>query len=234
MSLVELIQDYRGYSYNQKIIDDCHKIVLESKKHLDPIALAECCLISVLDKGEIKSLGSSIPSDLINNNFGLAYRGLFLQVVAAANVSEVLKDIANVSETIFLNDMQANNGHEAFTWGTAGLNIGFRIQVGQGSSAPARSDFNIETPFGTSPEDTDFNINPSAYNITNGKITFGNSIVAGAAGTVSEAIYKAFFNNSVNAQKEFLMFRDLVSPGVVFILGNTIAVDWVFQLWSKN
>ena len=227
----QLIEDYIGYTYKQKVIDDIHKIVLESKKFLDPIALAECCLITIHDKGEIKSLGASVPSDLIMDNFGELLKVLSYQIITGANETQALTDITNSAISVFLRDMNA--GQSGFTFlntASASRSFGVRLQVGSSGTTPTRQDFNIGTPFGTSPEDTPFNTNVAGYNSGNGQITFGNNITAGGAGTVAEAIAQLFIIDTSAVAKVVMIFRDLISPSLAFIAGQTIAVDWVIQI----
>ncbi len=227
----QLLQDYKGYSYKQKVINDCHKIVLESKKNLDPPALAECCLVTIQDKGEIKSLGASVPSDLIMDNFGELLKVLSYQLITGANESQGLTDITNTPINTFLRDMNA--GASGFTFlntASSARSFGVRLQVGSGSTTPTRQDFNIGTAFGTSPEDTPFNTNSAGYNSVSGQITFGNNLVAGGSGTVAEAIAQLFIIDTGAVAKTVMIFRDLISPSLGFIMGNTIAVDWVIQI----
>lgn len=226
----KLIQDYKGYTYNKKIVEDMQKIILEAKRFSKPPVMAECSIISILEKGEIKALGASIPNDLIMDNFGETMKVLSNRIGGGTTDQASITDITNSAQTIFLNDMNAGQSGSTFAnrAGSVGT-FGVRLQVGSGGTTPTRQDFNIENAFGTSPESLAFNTNPSGYNSGLGQLTFGNNITAGGAGTIQEVIAIMNMRNTINVQFKTLIFRDLVTP-VGFIAGQIIAVDWVIQI----
>ena len=78
------LSQYIGFTQKEKILNDAAKILLENKAEklgfLPKPALIS--LVTVSENQEIKSIGGSIPSDLITNQFG----ELFGQFHGLANV----------------------------------------------------------------------------------------------------------------------------------------------------
>ena len=105
------------------------------------------------------------------------------------------------------------------------------MQFGGGSTPPTRQDFNVATPLATAPENAKFVSLNSGFNLVLSQISWSNSITAGGAGTINEVcMFMELQRDSDLTDLFFLMMRDLVSPSLAFIIGQSLAVDWVLQI----
>jgi len=109
--------------------------------------------------------------------------------------------------------------------------VGSALQVGSGTTAANNTDFNIETAFGSSPEDSVFGLGGSPYNEGLNQINASAGIVAGGAGTVNESAWHLFSTGSSFAElnKSYMWFHDSISPGVAFVGTQTITVSYLLQ-----
>jgi len=109
--------------------------------------------------------------------------------------------------------------------------VGSALQVGSGITAPTNTDFNIETAFGSSPEDSTFGLGGGAYNEGLNQMAPSAGIVAGGTGTVNESAWHLFSTGSSFAElnKSYMLFHDAISPGVAFIATQTITVSYLLQ-----
>ena len=155
----DLLKDLIGLSYNQKVKSEAYKILNEIHKDYQP-GMAKALVYCYDPKSkEIFGIGGSsllqdrkngrIFSDLINDNFG-KYFATHFSPVQDANRNVTLQDITGSPEIMGI----------LRTTGTSyNRQIGTQVQVGQGSTAPARTDITIETQFAnTVPEDSRINL----------------------------------------------------------------------------
>lgn len=225
----DFLENYIGFDYKQKLVMDASKALMENKKKIAPGSIAECCLVTVHEKGEIKSIGAGIPSDVINNNYGQMLRQL-MNLITFQPRNETMLDFSNVGRTMLIGQGNPGGLSDFFVGGVGAIATGIQLQVGSGSTTPVRSDFNIETPLVSAPENTVFNSLAGLYNPSLGSFAYGNSIVAGGTGTITETCSFGLWADSAQAARRILIARDLISPGVSFIVGQNIAVDWTWQL----
>jgi len=135
----DYLLNYVGHSPKKKVLEDCHKYLLENKiKQLGFIPRpTEQAIIYVTKNDEIKSIGGAIPTDLLSKNFG-DYLGAHMRGSSGAGVT--------------VSAVPSVGGSESYRIGGSGAfynnNVtGSRFQVGKGTTAPDRNDFNIEIPF---------------------------------------------------------------------------------------
>lgn len=227
MANVELLQDYKGYTFKQKVIDDCQKILVENKMKIlgyqpRPSETALVCVTSEKTKGEIKSIGGSEPHDLIGNNFGIWWAGM----AGANNAIIVLRDSANGARNYKSRGTTFNPYNFALS-----MPFGSRIQVGSGTTAPARSDFFIESPFISAPESQGKATPNGGYNSGLGQVSVGATIGAtGSSGTVAESMLSGIWVDVANIDRQILLFHDAISPTVSFISAQFINVNYIIQL----
>ena len=223
----EILLDFVGYTQKEKVVMEATKILLENKaKVLGYLPKpAEVSLVIASENGEIKSIGGSVPKDLINNNWGKMFASWFRTSAPSGGTIISLDDDGGVAKTIRIGP---SSGPGAWNNATGGS----RFQVGQGSSVPARSDLAIETPFANAgPEDSLQNTGVGGWNPGLGQATIVATIgpVAGS-GTVTETVDMWFFSDTVPSGHNFLMAHDLISPGVSFVIAQTLTVTYVWQM----
>lgn len=217
------LSNFIGYTMKEKVLMDATKILLENKaKKLGFLPRpAEVSLVVCHENGEIKGIGGSKPNDIFNNNYGNILRGWFRP---ATSIVVILDDDGGVPRNI-----QLGGSGSAWNNDTGGS----RFQVGQGTTAPSRSDLAIETPFAnTGPEDSLQNSNVGGYASGLGQITITATIGPTAgSGTVTETVDMWHFQDvTTSVPRNFLMAHDAISPGVSFVLAQTLTVQYVWQL----
>lgn len=135
----------------------------------------------------------------------------------------MLKDLAGTNQTLRIRG------------GTGTYNgvIGTRVQVGQGSIAPARTDFKIGTAFANGGiEDGIVNVaGAGGFNLSLGLITISTNISPTAgSGTVTETAMFERWRSLAAGDFDFLVSRDIISPGVSFVATKSITVDYLWQI----
>ena len=221
------LQDYKGYSFNQKILDDCQKILLENKEKAlgflpRPSEQALVCVTTEKQKGEIKSIGGSVPFDIIVDNFGKWWAGM-----AGANNATVVFQITSGANVNFKSRGTVFNPYNF----SLGEPCGGSIQVGNGVTPVTRQDFNIESPFVSAPESVALTTPNGGYNSGLGQVSYGVNIGAtGSSGLVSETATIMRWTDLADLDRSVLIFHDNISPTVSFIAGNFINVNYIIQL----
>ncbi len=229
----DLLNSLIGQSFNQKSKFEADNILKEIHKKADQYSM-EKALCYVLDKGEIKGVGGSslmqnkksgeIVSDLILDQFGVLFAGVLSKFQVADKIIQLKTTLGGL-----VNLKAIGSGTTFPQLGFGG--IGNRFQVGSGSTSPARSDFNIETAFGTAPESGLMSpASDPVFNSGLGNFKMIASIIAGGAGTINESVWIGTFLNTANATNSYAFFRDIISPAVPFIAGQSIALEYTVQL----
>jgi len=226
MATLDILQDYKGYTFKEKIVSDCQQILIENKsKSLGYLPRpSETSLVTVLDnkKEEILGLGGSSPTDLIVEQFN--------QLIRLYNGSNNLTILLKLTNGLTANIKAIGTINN---WYNFSLNrsAGTRIGIGAGVTPPARSDFQIETPFGSTPESGFTNTTDGGYNSGLGQVSASSTIGAtGGSGTVNETVLLGFWVDTANIARALLLARDAISPAPSFISGNFVNVNYVWQL----
>jgi len=222
-----------GRSFNQKSKFQAEKILNEIHSRAQSRTVSKSALCYILDKDEIKGVGGStlmktkdgkIISNLILDQFGVLFAGVLSKFQVADKIIQLKSTTGGL-----INLKAIGSGTTFPQLGFGG--IGNRFQVGAGVTAPARTDFNIETAFGTAPESglmapaTD-----PVFNSGLGNFKMNASITAGGAGTINESVWIGTFLNTANATNNYAFFRDIITPAQVFIASETIALEYTVQL----
>ena len=225
----DLLTSLIGQSFNQRSKFEAYKILTEIHKQADQYSM-EKVLCYIVDKGEIKGVGGSslmknkktgkIISDLILYNLGLFLAGVFqgtggIVTVLLKQTDGINRNINVINQTTLWN----------FSTGASMFH-----QVGSGSSSPARTDFKIQTAFGTAPEDAIFAPSNPVFNSGLGNFKSIGSITAGGAGTINESVMISRWRDGGNNNRFFALFRDIISPFQSFIAGQSIALEYTVQL----
>jgi len=228
-----LLNSLIGQSFNQRTKNEADKILNEIHKQADRYCM-EKAICYVMDKGEIKGVGGSslmqnektgeIVSDLILNNFGLWLSKIF-STRTTANQSFTGVNSAGGNTPIHSRALTSN----VFNI-TSGGAVGINLAVGAGSTPPARTDFTLETFFGTAPESLVFVAGFPVYNSGLGTFKNVGSIIAGGSGTINESVLFNVWRTQASGLATFAQFRDIISPSVSFIAGQSILLEYTVQI----
>ncbi len=241
----EYLLDYIGKSNTPNLMKDVNNFLAEQKAKLmrdsyekygsvQKEYVSENAVVCVMPKEskEILSLGGSIPRDLVLTNLGQLWAGI--ESFTQANSDRNMVSLDGVTRLMRMNDNRANRTGALLVPEAGGADrVGAKIKIGKGSGAVDRSNFNITTPFTTSPEDDFIFPSEGGWDPVNGLVVNQGAIVAGGTGVISECslvmnLFRAFSPDF--GAFEFLMTRDLVSPGAAFGLGQSILVTYTWTL----
>jgi len=187
--------------------------------------LHESVMCAVLEpkSKKIVDIGFNVPEDIILDNFGYWLAGIIRPAGVVSTTT--LVDVSGASRTVYL-----FSGVTSYLFnGSAGYN-GALVQVGSGSSTPARDDYKIQTAFGTAPENTQFNSGFASYG--SGYVSFNGAIIAGGSGTIAETgfLCKWNYRNGSTSQGIFMLFHDVLVDTVGFTVGKLITVSCSVEL----
>jgi len=227
----DYLLDFVGKSKTNKIQSEIQKFVLEQK-------IKSCFNLpmSIIDthnpfESEILNIGASIPSDLILDNFGY----LMDHYIGCVGAVTKMTDIAGVlnSTTLPLSNQNVMN--------TAGFSqppspsffplTGTLFKLGSdGVTSPLRTDYNINTPLGSSPENLITGTNDGGYNSGLGTFTASKTFPnAGGSGTIAEM--GSFIQQTTGVTlKQYMISHDLISPVVPYVAGQVINVEIVWTV----
>jgi len=227
----DLLNSLIGQSFNEKSKFEARRILDEIHSKTEGRIIEKKSLCYVVDENEIKGVGGSslmqnkktgeIVSNLLLDNFGIWLSGIMKGGVAAKSV--VLKDQSNVDKTFLIYATAGTLFNNSGTFRTL-------MKVGSGTTVPARTDFNIETSFPTAPESGNMESTIPTYNPSLGIFKNVGGLTAGGSGTINESILLIVWNTSAGINTVLTMFRDIISPGQSFIVGNSIALEYTTQI----
>jgi len=227
-------ENIQGVELSQRLFDAMHSkarketrsFILEELKKPKPsisAGLRESVAVAVTDqKHMVLEAEINHPNDLILDNFG-EFWAAHLHGVEQTTTTSIasLVDDANVSQNLLIYGDASIYG----MWNHHTYEPGVVLAVGSGSSAAARDDYCIETPFGSSPEDSYFNCGNGSY--AAGYISTVGSVSAGGSGTVNEVgLFLKAVNWTAMILKTFMLFHDILGSGIPFSAGNIINVSY--------
>ncbi len=227
----EYLLDYIGKTQTEKLQVELRKFVNENNR----CSLLPMSLINSSKDSEIKSIGASVPNDLILTNFGMWIVGVVGRQTGSA--FPFINDAGSLTGTLprfnGLDEFQAFATRYADNITGVNKSVGWNFQLGKGSTPPARDDFNIETPLDDSPENGVPGALQGVFSEVNGTFTTGVTFGgATGSGSVSEI---GLFTRMANEKRlsptswRFMMVHDLISPVVNYLPGQSINVEIVFQ-----
>jgi len=230
----DLLNSLIGQSFNQRAKFEAEKILSEIHSKAQDRSIGKMALCYVLDKNQILGIGGStllkdkktgeIKSNLILNNFGLWLAKIF-STLTTANQSFTGVNTAGANSPIHSRALTSN----VFNI-TSGGAVGIRLIVGSGSTPPARSDFFVQTKFVIAPENTLFAGGFPVYNSGLGTFKNNGIIIAGGSGTINESALVDRMRTQASGIADLSLFRDIISPAVPFIAGQSIALEYTVQL----
>jgi len=226
----DLLNSLIGQSFNERTKFEAYKILTEIHSKAQDRSIGKMALCYVHDNNEVLGVGGStllkdkkgkIISNLILDQFGILLAGMFKGGTAIKSV--VINDINNFASTLVVNSASLVNFNER-------NDITTLVQVGSGSTPPARTDFFVETIFGTAPEASAIATAIPVFNSGLGNFKVTGSINAGGAGTINESILRPNWQDSGSVFRSFTLFRDIISPAQSFLAGQSIALEYTIQL----
>jgi hypothetical protein len=189
---------------------------------------------------KILDIGFNTPEDLILDNFG-KWLAAIIQTPTAwfANTSfatVTLKDTANTDRAVPTYANAVSSYMAAFNSMASSTTTltGTKLQVGSGTTAAARSNYTIQTAFGSAPENTRFPTGPGSY--ASGYVVVSGSVAAGGSGTVNETGFFGTWNygtpgtSSGYGVADFMLFHDILGSGVAFAAGNLLMTSYSINL----
>jgi len=221
-----------GESFNQKTKFEAEKILDEIHCKAESRMIGKKALCYIVDNLEIKGVGGStllkhkktekIISNLILDQFGIFLAQFFGRITTGSR-NVTIKDFLGVNQTVGV--YRTAQSFNVLS------NVGIFVKVGSGSTVPARTDFKIETSFGTTPEDVGFvATSDPVFSSGLGNLKYAAIITAGGSGTINESTLGSQWQNIFAVAKGFTLFRDIISPSQAFIAGQTIALEYTVQL----
>ncbi len=228
----DLLNALIGQSFNEKSKNEAYKILQEIHLDAKHRSVDKKALCYAVNKGEITGVGGStmmqnektgrIESNLIMNNFGVWLAKVFKGGTLAGTATPIV-DNTNVarawniyrSVSFHYNDFVAQR---------------VLLRIGSGTTVPTRTDFDVEIPFVTSPESLFFESTIPVYDLINFSFKNAGSVTTNGSGTVNEAVLALVARDTTNLSRTFLFYRDIISPAVPFIIGQTVALEYTTQI----
>jgi len=225
----DLLNELKGRTFDNRLKDNALNILNEIHDKADFVC-GEKALCYVVRDNVVKGVGGStlmqntktgkLHSDLILDNYGIWLSGVFKGGVLSKTVTLTTEAGLAKGVITYFTSSQFNSG------GT----LRVLLQVGSGTTAPTRADINIETAFASAPENNFFESTIPIYDNVNARFRNLGSITASGSGTINESILQHFWNDSTITGFIFTSFRDIISPGVPFINGDSIILEYTTQV----
>lgn len=162
--------------------------------------------------------GITKDNDLVLDNFGLWLAGLMRAYsTGAVTTSVTMKDTGGVSRVVQLYSYTYPfNTYQA---------TGLKVEVGTGATAPARTDYALQTPAGTA---TALSGN-ATWTSAAGTISLAGDVLMEALTTLYEAGLQALWNTDAAYIRTFLLFHDTFGP-VVIAAGKYAHVAYIITM----
>ena len=207
-----MLEDLIGQTKSSKVLQECVNIYKENFNKKFPNYFNEnytkmISLVSVTHKNEIKSLGMSCSDDLLTDNFGKWFGALIFPTTPIS-----LQDDTDVARTVGMWSTGA-------TWNSTNAGgVGSKIEVGNGITPVARSDFIIESLLQL------LTSGAGGYNSALGQVDIPATGTSTFTDTITEtALYGVWYDGAV---RNYLLSHDILSPAVPVSAAETINVDY--------
>ncbi len=226
----DLLNELKFRTFDNRLKHEAEKILSEIHDKADYGCMEKALCFNVRD-GMVKGVGGSslmkdvktgeLRSDLILDQFGIFMEGMFNGLTGS------VRTVNMTDEAGTLTLIRAYSTSSCYNNSTSSRIL---LQVGSGTTAPARADINIETPFVGGPESTTFESTRPVYNVSNFNWKNVGQFTALGAGTINESIFQHTMIEPTTVFATFTMYRDAISPGVPFIAGDGIFLEYTTQL----
>lgn len=234
------LSNYKGQTFNAKLNEELIKgIFSEHSKHKSgnenfTEQLGKKCLVTCINPEtmELESIGASsllkdeltgkIIDNLILDNFGIWFKAIMGHTATVSMTDDTgsarVVQVYTTGNTMF-NQIEPNTP-----------STGSAIQMGSGTTTPARDDIAIFTALGSPPED-DYIVTDSSAYTAGFTITYkADANPTGGSGTVNEAgTFGKWFGDPVT-EYTFMLTHDLVSPSVTFSAGKLLRAAYVWVI----
>jgi len=235
----DILNSLIGRNFDQKLKDEAYQMLIEIHKGYFGSGLK--CLVYNVDQKTNKVLGiggssllqdqktGKIYSDLIVENF-IKFWGAMISTPTGGDRAVSLERESSVTFFNFgvYND---NNPHRGYN-----RTCGAKINIGDSALAPTRTDARLVSKFVTSPESLlKIVSNPfsgAPYISGTGQITPISATIqpTGGAGTIREAGLYFVGEPTTGSAPSFMFGHDSISPNVAFIAGQSITIEYTWQL----
>ena len=241
-----IAEQFVGKSFSDKLNGEMAKYFIQRKFETlgyipRPGAVA---MVHTLDEdGILMGVAGSDPFDIINDNFGKLLAAHFC--IPATTFNDIRcalgggglanPPVADTGVPTASSVFAYNQSNGAWCAKNTSSGISF-MQIGSGVTAPEVDDFNVETAFANGGiEDGKVQVTGgSAYQPSIGRIAVPCNIgPTTGSGTINELCLFTIMADigGVNGTNRFyLMSHDTISPGLVFITGQTIFAQYFFQI----
>lgn len=153
---------------------------------------------------------------VFTQGFGLIFCG----IMNGHNSQGGIPDINNVLRTVFIYNLDINNGQNFMA------NPVKQFQLGKGTTPASPLDFNIETPFITAPESSRIGMSEASYILNSGEITQTGFISnLGSSDSFTEICFFTQIRDTSGGNHIVMISRIIVDPPEPFLLGNRVDVE---------
>jgi len=224
MQHLELLEKV-GETKTDNLINECYKIYRESfdklfpeyfeKNHLKAIAFVTT---HNKDSNEILAIGMSCPDDLLTKQFAQWLSGL-LGGTGGSNQPDPMRATNGSTQGAG----NSHGGSNFSSWGTktGGINIGLRIDCGNGTDVPLKDDFNSNSMF------LGLLMNLGTFNSGLGSVTWSASGNAVGDNTIRQTDILGRWKPASNSTiLNFLLAWDNINPVVPILNGQNVNVEY--------
>jgi len=229
--------DYKGQTFTDKLKESMISHVLEVKEDrlgYTPRFTDIGMVVShpTEKMPEIHGVGASVllkeddnlVEDTVLNNFMAWFSGWFSP--PGITQTRIVKDRSGVDNNVIV---VGSGTPKIFNRIAAGSGRGTAVQVGSGTTIPLRTDVDIETPFLDNPQANASNTNDGGWNSALGRVSVTKSIATTTSGgTVGEIGLFHFMNNNLDVRVITMITHDKITPGVPFLIGETLNTTCTF------
>jgi len=223
------VLEYIGKTKTKNLIDEIQSEYFEVMKKDFPkvggigsIKPRICSVVTALKDNEILQIGINCKNDLILDNFGgmlgVMFSGRTLIWSMKSTSAQVNNFTVSTSGQLDFQSAQGNFGNSN----------GARMNIGSGSTPPTRQDFAMDINI------AGITIFPASYNSGLAKVSFaGVFSPAPTPNTVREVSCGARWRTNIASPtggtfRELLLTREVISPFVPYLTGQTVNVDYGF------
>jgi hypothetical protein len=214
----QILSEKIGSTYSQKLIDECEAIYKENflkkfPEYFEKNHTKMSCLIATTENLEIKSIGMSCLDDLLTDNWGAFFGGLFSGNNPTGGLAQ-MKNSAGV---------QANLrvwGNQIRLFNLTNVAVGMLIKTGTDSTTPTRQDVNLGSLVDT------LSSGNGGYNSGLAKVEMPASKVSTTNYSIEESGLFGIWQKDQGGGETYLLSRDIISPSVSVLVGQTINANY--------
>ncbi len=238
-----LQEQFIGKTFTEKLNEDIGKYFIERKfsklGFLPRPGVIGVCNVLDENKEEILALGGSEPFDQINDNFGKWMTAICCPINNTDNspsheIGTSTDPPVPISGVVNGQVFWYNKQQSHYSASGGGIS---QIQLGQGTTTPLITDFNIETPLGSAPENLISTINGTGIYTGTGQVNFVRLFgPTGGTGTITEMgwfmrmRYGAGGGGPNPNPSTFMFSHDLINPTVPYSVGQFIMAEYFITI----